>query len=252
MRRWQSTRPAITDARLAGMLAAMVLADLHGLLRGLDHARIRVVLHRVASCWSAASSVRSRMTIAGSARQVQRLTASNVREIFIPNPPTMALMALPLVGARRAAGARRLAHRVAAAASSPAWPRSCSYPGTRNRDVSIPVMLLMLLAPAVFTNLRIGQGYLIVFALVRRDRGVTARGTRSPCRRRASALLALKTSGVAMVLVADRRRRWVALAAAASRQLCLAIGDHAVHRSRDVAGSIRRRCAPTWRGRRAR
>src|SRR4051794_19430916 len=29
---------------------------------------------------------------------VQQLTSSNVREIFIPNPPTMALMALPVVG----------------------------------------------------------------------------------------------------------------------------------------------------------
>ena len=30
--------------------------------------------------------------------KVQQLTASSVREIFTPNPPTMALMALPLAG----------------------------------------------------------------------------------------------------------------------------------------------------------
>ena len=37
---------------------------------------------------------------------VQDLTHSSVREIFTPNPPTMALMALPLAGSTRGPPAR--------------------------------------------------------------------------------------------------------------------------------------------------
>ena len=74
-------------------------------------------------------------------------------------------MALPLVGSTRSRRAAIWLIVVARRCSSPASPRSCSIRRSRNRDVSIPVLLLMLLSPAVFTNLRIGQGYLIVFGL---------------------------------------------------------------------------------------
>jgi hypothetical protein len=97
------------------------------------------------------------------------------------------------------------------------------YRASRNRDVSIPLLMLMMLAPAVFTNLRIGQGYLIVFALLAccalmllkaRDRSAGV------C---LGLLLALKTSGVALALLLIVRRRWTALAAAAVTALLLAI-----------------------------
>jgi multisubunit Na+/H+ antiporter MnhC subunit len=79
------------------------------------------------------------------------------------------------------------------------------------------------LSPAVFANLRVGQAYLIVFALFaaaavlllrRRDRlaGVCL-----------GLLLALKTSGVALVLVLIAQRRWVAFAWAGGVAAALAI-----------------------------
>ena len=95
---------------------------------------------------------------------VRRVTASNIREIFTPNPPTMALMALPLVwlSAQAARAVWLFASLVAFIAGVAALVR---HQGLRNRDVPAPVLMLMLLAPAVFSNLRVGQGYLIVFAL---------------------------------------------------------------------------------------
>ena len=96
--------------------------------------------------------------------KVQQVTASSVREIFTPNPPTMALMALPVAGfgAQPARAVWLVASLVAFIAAVASLVKHQSL---RNRDVSIPVLLVMLLSPAVFTNLRIGQGYLIVFAL---------------------------------------------------------------------------------------
>ena len=95
---------------------------------------------------------------------VRRVTASNIREIFTPNPPTMALMALPLVwlSAQSARAVWLFASLLAFIAGVAALVR---HQGRRNRDVPVPVLMLMLLAPAVFSNLRVGQGYLIVFAL---------------------------------------------------------------------------------------
>ena len=153
---------------------------------------------------------------------VQRITASSVREIFIPNPPTMAVMALPLVrldvqSARAVWLGGSLAAFIAGIAGL------VRYRARKNRDVSIPLLLLMLLAPAVFTNLRIGQGYLIVFGLFacatlmllkHRDRSAGI------C---LGLLLALKTSGVAFALLLIVRRRWTALAATTITALLLAI-----------------------------
>jgi hypothetical protein len=96
--------------------------------------------------------------------KVQQLTASSVREIFIPNPPPMALMALPVAGldARPARAAWLVVSLLAFIAAIAALAK---YQSLRNREVSIPILLLMMLSPAVFSNLRIGQGYLFVFAL---------------------------------------------------------------------------------------
>jgi hypothetical protein len=61
----------------------------------------------------------------------------------------------------------------------------------------------MLLAPAVFTNLRIGQGYLIVFALFAATACCCCKGAIVP-RVCLGGLLALKTSGRRDCLAADR------------------------------------------------
>src|SRR5688572_27697268 len=82
---------------LAGMVAAMVLTTAVIFSAG-------SVTHGFVSYYAA-----SRLLVSGElgpqayddrwfGEVVQRMTASNVREIFIPNPPTMSLMAVPLVG----------------------------------------------------------------------------------------------------------------------------------------------------------
>jgi Glycosyltransferase family 87 len=153
---------------------------------------------------------------------VKRLTASDVREIFIPNPPTMAVMAMPLIGleARAARAAWLIASLLVFIAGVAAL---VNYQALRNRDVSIPVLLLMLLSPAVFTNLRIGQGYLIVFALFTATALLLIRGRDRAAGICLGGLLALKTSGVAIVFLLIARRRWQALAAAGITAWILAI-----------------------------
>ena len=153
---------------------------------------------------------------------VQRLTASNVREIFSPNPPTMALMALPLAGLN-ASSARTVwlfASLVAFLAGVAALVR---YQATRNRDLAVPLLLLMLLSPAVFTNLRIGQAYLIVFALFAAMAVFLLRGRVREAGICLGVLLALKMSGIAVALILIARRRWVPLAWAAGAAAGLAL-----------------------------
>jgi hypothetical protein len=153
--------------------------------------------------------------------QVQRLTESNVREIFIPNPPTMSLMALPLVGmdARSARAIWLIASLAAFIAGVAGLVR---YRNKKNREVPAAVLLLMLLAPAVFTNLRIGQGYLFVFALFAATTLSLLRGRDQIAGVGLGLLLALKTSGVALVVLLAARRRWAVLAVAAATALVLA------------------------------
>jgi hypothetical protein len=153
---------------------------------------------------------------------VRRQTSSNVREIFIPNPPTMSLMALPLVALEHQA-ARAVWLGASLAAFIAGVAGLVRYRRRRNLDLPIPLMLLLLLAPAVFTNLRIGQGYLLVFALfaaatvcLMRDRDRLA----GIC---LGLLLILKTSGVALAAILIARRRWTALGAAVITAAVLAV-----------------------------
>jgi hypothetical protein len=82
---------------------------------------------------------------------------------------------------------------------------------------------LALLSPAVFTNLRIGQGYLFVFALFAMAVVLLMRGRDRSAGATLGALLALKTSGVALAVLFVARRRWHALAAAALMAVMLAL-----------------------------
>jgi hypothetical protein len=153
---------------------------------------------------------------------VQDITQSTVREIFIPNPPTMSLLAIPVAWldartARMAWLAASLAAFIAAVCALVQW--SARY----GRQVSPPVLLLVLLAPAVFTNLRIGQGYLFVFALFAWAVALLARGRDAAGGALLGTLLALKTSGVALAALLAARRRWRALAAAATVAVLLAL-----------------------------
>jgi len=153
---------------------------------------------------------------------VQDITHSNVREIFTPNPPTMALMALP-VAAIGPQPARTVWLFASVALFTGAVFALARERGRRDRAVPVVALLLALLAPAVLTNIRIGQGYLIVFALFaavliafaeRRDAlGGIALGL----------LLGLKTSGTALVVVLMVQRRWRAIAVAAGVAAAVAI-----------------------------
>lgn len=153
---------------------------------------------------------------------VQHVTESSVREIFIPNPPPMALMAAPLVwlDVRAARVVWLVASLLAFLAA--AWAL-VQWSSRRGRNVGIPVTLLVLLSPAVFTNLRIGQGYLFVFALFAAAVVLLARGRDGAGGAMLGALLALKTSGVALAVLLVARRRWRALAAAAVVAIVLAL-----------------------------
>jgi hypothetical protein len=206
---------------LAGMIAVMVLAGFAIISAG-------SVTHGFVSYYTA-----SRLLVSGElgplayddawfGAVVQRVSASNVREIFIPNPPTMALMALPLAGLS-AQPARAVWLFASLAVFIVGVAALVNVRSLRNRDVSIPVLLLMLLAPAVFTNLRIGQGYLIVCALLAGTAVFLIRGRDSVAGVCLGLLLALKTSGVAIVFLLIARKRWVALAAAAITAAILAL-----------------------------
>ena len=153
---------------------------------------------------------------------LQQLTGTAIREIFTPNPPTMALMALPIAALdHQTARAVWLVVSVTLfAAAVFALARDHQQ---QHGSVPVPQLLLAMLAPAVFTNIRIGQGYLIVFALFaaaalalahRRDaRGGAALGL----------VLGLKLSGTALLVILAAERRWRAIAVAAVVAIALAV-----------------------------
>jgi hypothetical protein len=208
-------------APLAGMAAAMILAIFTVVSAG-------TITHGFVSYYTA-----SRLLVSGElgplayddrwfGEVVQRLTGTTVREIFIPNPPPMALMALPLVGlSPQAARAVWLGASLAALLAGVAG--LIRFQARRNRDLSVPVVLLMLLAPAVFTNLRIGQGYLFVFGLFAAAAVLLLRNRDRLAGICLGLLLVLKTSGVALALLLVVRRRWTAVRAAAITAVAIAV-----------------------------
>ena len=118
---------------LAGMIAAMILA----IFTVFSAAS---VTHGFVSYYTA-----SRLLVSGElgprayddqwfGEQVKQHTDSNVREIFIPNPPTMAVMALPVAGleAGRARAAWLIASLLVFIGSVAAL---VNYQALRNRDV---------------------------------------------------------------------------------------------------------------------
>jgi hypothetical protein len=153
---------------------------------------------------------------------VQDITHSNVREIFTPNPPTMALMAVPLAWLE--AGPARTVWLVSSLLAFLAAVMALSrWSARRGRQIGIAVTLLVLLAPAVFTNLRIGQGYLFVFALFAAAVVMLARDRDRAGGALLGTLLALKLGGVALIVLLTVRRRWRALAMAAMVAIAIAL-----------------------------
>jgi hypothetical protein len=143
---------------------------------------------------------------------VQTLTGTGVREIFTPNPPMMALMAAPLAWldhdiARPAWLAASLA---AFAAASFALLR---YRAETRAPYTTVVVAIVLLNPSTFANLRTGQGYLFVFALLTGAALALVAGHD----RRAGFFLglafALKSTGLPLLAVLLVLRRWRAIQA---------------------------------------
>lgn len=95
-------------------------------------------------------------------RYVQDLTGTGVLEIFGPNTPTMALLALPFVflGSSAARNLWLVTSLLGLAAASAALLRDAA-----RRDERVPAVFVavMLLSPVVFANLRTAQAYLFVF-----------------------------------------------------------------------------------------
>ena len=156
---------------------------------------------------------------------VQDITDSSVREIFTPNPPTMALMALPVAGLRHPAArtmwlfASLTAFTLAVAAL--ARYRATVPPG--RGSASLIVVLVMLLNPAVFANLRTGQGYLLLFALFAAVVLCLLRGRDRWAGVCLGLLIALKTAGSALVLLLLVQRRWRVLVTAGAVAAALAL-----------------------------
>jgi hypothetical protein len=147
------------------------------------------------------------------AEQVKAVTQSNILEIFFANPPTMSLMALPVVllNPQSARAAWLLLSLGCAAAAALALLRLRAELGARP---SIAVALLILLNPSAFANLRIGQGYLFVFSLLAVTAVLLIRKRDGLAGATLGLLIALKTSGLALLVLLAARRRWRAVLAA--------------------------------------
>jgi hypothetical protein len=160
---------------------------------------------------------------------LQQLTGTSIREIFTPNPPTMALMAWPIAALDH--GMARVVWLFGSIAVFAAAVFALARERAQTDSVPIAALLLVMLAPAVFTNIRIGQGYLIVFGLVA---AAVVCVDRQPATAKAIALqsaggaalglaLGLKLSGTALVVIIAAQRRWRAIAAACAVAILLAL-----------------------------
>ena len=143
---------------------------------------------------------------------VQRVTGTEVKEIFGPNPPAMALLALPIVTwAPEAARAIWLtASLIAFAWATWVWLQRMA----RTDVAGLAAIAIALLQPAVWANLRQAQVYLFVFAaltLVMRSSLAERDGAGGSL---AGLLVAVKASGIPWWALNAVGRRWSFVAAA--------------------------------------
>lgn len=155
---------------------------------------------------------------------VKVITASNVAEIFTPNPPTMALMATP-IAMLSPHTARALWLGTSLASVALATLALLRFRTSLGQPVSPALVLVMLLAPAVFANLRVGQAYLIIAALLAAAALLLIRQRDGLAGIFLGLLFGLKLSGVGLLalLLARRRFRAVVAATAVAGTLAIAI-----------------------------
>jgi hypothetical protein len=141
---------------------------------------------------------------------VQATTGTGVLEIFTPNPPMMALMAAPLalLDHHTARPIWLVASLMALAAASFALLRYRERLGAPHTALIIAIVLLN---PSAFANLRTGQGYLFVFALLTG----AALSVIAGHDRRAGLFLGLafglKSAGLPFLILLVVMRRWRAI-----------------------------------------
>lgn len=144
---------------------------------------------------------------------VQDLTGTRVLEIFGPNTPTMALLALP-VSFLGPSGARHL--WLAASLFGLALGSAALVGHAIRRDERVPAafVALLLLSPAVFANLRTGQAYLVVFGALTAAALCLVRHDDARAGVLIGLALLLKSSGLPLLvlLVVKRRVRSVVAA----------------------------------------
>lgn len=144
------------------------------------------------------------------ARYIQELTGTDVIEIFGPNAPTMALLAVPV-----AFFDPSTARTVWLVASLLGLALACWWlvrvAEREERRVHPLALVLALLSPAVFANLRTGQAYLLVFALLALA-GIFAIQRRDTLAGVSAGLaLALKSSGLPLLILFAAERRYRAI-----------------------------------------
>ena len=141
---------------------------------------------------------------------VQRITGTGVREIFTPNPPAMALMAVPLAGLQPqpARSIWLLASILAYAAAIALLLRHAPLTSTRWLPVAV---FLLLVNPPVLANLRLGQAYLFVAAGYALMASMVIRNRQPLAGAVSGVLFALKTTGGPLFLLLATTRRWRAL-----------------------------------------
>jgi glycosyl transferase family 87 len=143
-------------------------------------------------------------------KNVQDITGTGVLEIFTPNPPMMALMAVPV------AWLDPQTARVIWLLASLGAAATVAFALLRQREkidapLSIAIGGVMLLNPAMFANLRIGQSYLFVFAML----GGAALSLIKGRDRLAGVLVglafALKSAGLPLLILLIWMRHWTAI-----------------------------------------
>jgi Glycosyltransferase family 87 len=145
--------------------------------------------------------------------EVQRRTSSRVLEIFGPNPPTMALLALPVAPFEPIAARELwlLISLIALAVATGVLMRDADA----SRAPFLPIAVaVVLISPAVFANLRTAQAYLIVGALFAGVAAWFSRGRDVAAGVCLGLAVILKTAGLPWLAVLAMARRWRALGTA--------------------------------------
>lgn len=143
---------------------------------------------------------------------VQALTGAPVIEIFGPNAPTMAILALPV--AWLSPGSARTVWLLASIGSYAA-ALAVAIGDVSSPRLRAAIVLAALIMPAVFANVRTGQAYLFVAAAYLLIGTSMLRGREGVAGVLLGGLLIAKTTGLPLLLVFLIRRRWRAVWAAA-------------------------------------